>query len=1178
MGKQKEKTVQRSLKDDRKFTMANHRPMLESVPTRVFRTITMLSQMHMSQVVGALRTPATGKKRKRNDGNSKAWCLSAYEEEERQQRFGAIVALDKELPFRTLRRAFLRCRVDRSRSTMKRGKYQPEKIPLRRNLQILKHLRKFGPVHSRHGSSRISDVHRVFPLKPTEWEKCESDPVDSSTFGGLKQLWSAKTDSTINGVVLAESLDANADSASRPLRMEQGNALLSTSGQTPVNSNLASYSISQSKVPSMNPTTSSLGNEGETMFPNPHANAANLDPASTAGGKFWNTDCNDNKNKDATIATSCEMQRINLAQDPPSPAAAPASTEAGFVFRLKTPPPSSDSSCDEDESDEEVDQVADPPIPLAQDALRRNEPETSNCPDGNMGREMDSVLSKDDFGGRDAEVAQEPQNQMCDEVDTGFRLPTQDSSSSEDEDEEEGDVAAADGNDESSQQHDGSSSTKPNASTGGDDCSDIEDDIPLVSLKSDPCALSSQNREAVPAMNDQDHGPIETTVETRRSEGPDKQQAENDRIAKREMELGDLQQEESVKAPSLSESESQEIVDVAVRCAKRRRIRSIENEEQEEEKEGSNGTTTVALGGSLSATQLEQAPLPTSKTPSKQGLKPDLSCLEDTPETNSDNKAGIFPLTLPAKADISDSKNECTHDALVDTPCTESRVNVFCQICMADDYTDEDPLILCDSCGLGFHTKCYSMDIDWTTNDTWYCESCNHRSAGSPDSCSELKCAYCANTDGVLRDIADIGWSHPLCHLFHSEAGNQQCGMCCRRRTIRCSECTEATHPFCSLDAGWTIINVQSTPNDLGLVKSTIFCPKHAVSYTVTCKGVRIIIGSKKAEKAKGLSTFDEQPQMPGPQPKRLVKKSAVPVKRPPKASNEKPETSIHASSKTETAAKETRREQFRKRRGRVANAFFLEEADVDSDQDLEGDEDEESACRRMESEDALSQDSFINDNENLTQHASQDDLDAVDSDAAGATFDYHHRALDAQRERDNLFKTPLLNRRQMQSDQECASVPSSERQLGRMPFIRSLYAHVRDGGDADDVEATYQQLAANGTQWSPSASQSAGSPSQETPALDRQMDAKPVAAAQAVAKGPLFQQTNHSNGGQKPPLPAPAPRKASALTAEQLARIEANRLAALKRKAAFQQQMQQQQDHHQTSRNSRGWGNSKHL
>jgi hypothetical protein len=225
-------------------------------------------------------------------------------------------------------------------------------------------------------------------------------------------------------------------------------------------------------------------------------------------------------------------------------------------------------------------------------------------------------------------------------------------------------------------------------------------------------------------------------------------------------------------------------------------------------------------------------------------------------------------------------------------------------------------------------------------------------------------------------------------------------------------------------------------------------------------------------------------------------------------------------------------------RRREVLARFALEEAEIGSDQDPDGDSAEEEELRILDEEEALSQDSFINDDAVLTQHFSQDELGDVDPDAAEADFDYTHRALNAQGDRDHQYKTPNLNRRMMRRAEESLSVPSSQRGLGQMHFIRSVLEHHRQGGDCEEIEQCYKQMARDGTPLSDTAAtewiNAAANPSMQN--NDNYIPANGMARATA--------------GLEVPYVP---PQRPSTLTAEQQARIEAKRQEALRRRAMFQ-------------------------
>jgi len=156
--------------------------------------------------------------------------------------------------------------------------------------------------------------------------------------------------------------------------------------------------------------------------------------------------------------------------------------------------------------------------------------------------------------------------------------------------------------------------------------------------------------------------------------------------------------------------------------------------------------------------------------------------------------------------------------------------------------------------------------------------------------------------------------------------------------------------------------------------------------------------------------------------------------------------------SNSDSSKKKRRKEMFRR--------FIDDEADADSDED--GDLAEEADVLAMEEEEEELANGFINDSSQLG--FSQDDLDRADPDT-DAHGNETHRAFDLERERKRQFATPALNRRILdqqensQWSEASASVPDSDRGLGKMHFIRSVLDHHRNGGRAEEIEQFYQQL-----------------------------------------------------------------------------------------------------------------------
>ncbi|KAL3915808.1 MAG: hypothetical protein SGILL_005469, partial [Bacillariaceae sp.] len=445
--------------------------------------------------------------------------------------------------------------------------------------------------------------------------------------------------------------------------------------------------------------------------------------------------------------------------------------------------------------------------------------------------------------------------------------------------------------------------------------------------------------------------------------------------------------------------------------------------------------------------------------------------------------------TPDAKGQSPGPKQRGSGGFLTDTPLRDEedvQCELFCQVCRCTDSNEGDMIVLCDACDAGYHQRCYSIPDDvLNANTTWFCDKCTHQSK-SPFAAFDGSCIYCSKSDGAMRN-RDNGWCHCLCSMFEDKVSNSKCTVCSRGRAVKCEECVETIHPHCALAANWTIV----IPKTSGC-NQQMYCPQHT-NRVVETNDVRVISSAKlKRNCSDG-------------RPKKIQRKALQPVAEPDKESDEDEE-----------------KKERRKRRRDVLARFALEEADA-SDYD---DADEEAEARRIEEEEDFSQDSFINDNAQLSQHFSQDELDVVDPDAAGGQIDYSHRALDAQREIQNQFGTPIFNRRMRGDGDGSQSVASSQRGLGNMNFVRSVLEHGRQGGDAEEIERMYNQLGQEGST-SPAAS-----------AREEWASQSPDLVASNTAA------EYHPSGNIE----------GSSLTAEQLVQIEANRQEALRRRAQRQQ------------------------
>eukprot|EP00804_Cyclotella_cryptica_P015445 CCRYP_008049-RB/>CCRYP_008049-RB protein AED:0.02 eAED:0.02 QI:108/1/1/1/1/1/5/398/1979 len=248
------------------------------------------------------------------------------------------------------------------------------------------------------------------------------------------------------------------------------------------------------------------------------------------------------------------------------------------------------------------------------------------------------------------------------------------------------------------------------------------------------------------------------------------------------------------------------------------------------------------------------------------------------------------------------------------------------------------------------------------------------------------------------------------------------------------------------------------------------------------------------------------------------------------------------------------RRERVKQRIEEKYRCKFLDtEAALDGSDE---DSDEEDAIKQIEEEE--SQNSFINDSSQLGY--TQDDLDQINADeevSEGLHLDdlLLHRQLNHQQNVAEQFKTPIFNRR-MARPSLSQNVPSSQRGLGNMNFIRSILEHQRQGGDSDDIEEEYHRLIGrcspnDSHDWSSPISivhsperppHQVGSNTHNVLEKSNPSDVQSHAACELEDRQSCTAPTCDSFSHPKSELPA-------VLTADQKAMIEAKRLAALKRR-----------------------------
>eukprot|EP00984_Skeletonema_dohrnii_P038605 scaffold42047_cov155-Skeletonema_dohrnii-CCMP3373.AAC.1 len=257
----------------------------------------------------------------------------------------------------------------------------------------------------------------------------------------------------------------------------------------------------------------------------------------------------------------------------------------------------------------------------------------------------------------------------------------------------------------------------------------------------------------------------------------------------------------------------------------------------------------------------------------------------------------------------------------------------------------------------------------------------------------------------------------------------------------------------------------------------------------------------------------------------------------------------------------------------------FLDTEAANDDLDS-GDEEEES--------DGMSNDGFINDTSQLGY--SQDDLDLLNESVENCDneeSDTLHRQLNHQQSVNTQFKTPIFNRRMQlpRSEQSQTSLPPSQRGLGNMNFIRSVIDHCRQGGDSDEIETEYHRLVGESSQdqdqdmsmsqidddakvhSQPRVQQAEVPVPQQQPAPAKAMATTNIKRNNSIRVGLGSQHTRksvaiepHAHASKQSTTVA---KKATQLTAEQKAMIEAKRQAALRLRQQKQKINQNQQQTH---------------
>jgi Fanconi anemia group M protein len=388
--------------------------------------------------------------------------------------------------------------------------------------------------------------------------------------------------------------------------------------------------------------------------------------------------------------------------------------------------------------------------------------------------------------------------------------------------------------------------------------------------------------------------------------------------------------------------------------------------------------------------------------------------------------------------------------------------NFVCAVCFLSDFEEDDPIVFCDgspddsTCTLAAHLSCYSIPLDSINVTSWHCDLCKWKieARNSKSTDPQPKCCHCLKGDGPLRLLSEGTWHHPYCSDWLKNGLQGKCALCAVGRGVKCSVsgCNSSAHPHCAVlsrRSTWSLVRAcadSSTGSSNQERKRTfsLFCPLHEA------KGFEISGKQLVIKQGRGVLLIEP------PIRDEVKSKSSCDEMRSMKPNVFDPVRSRRRKSLLDSFGRklEKRRQKLRKVTARRAGDCYIDnEALIDTDDDIDGDEDE-SELARLDQEEAIFAQGFINDSSQLGY--TQDELDLLDPDSKIS----NHRELDSARERANIFATPLLNRRMMKSSDTSGRRSSqSEQGLGKMHFIRSVLEHLRQGGDANDIEDFYQQV-----------------------------------------------------------------------------------------------------------------------
>ena len=94
----------------------------------------------------------------------------------------------------------------------------------------------------------------------------------------------------------------------------------------------------------------------------------------------------------------------------------------------------------------------------------------------------------------------------------------------------------------------------------------------------------------------------------------------------------------------------------------------------------------------------------------------------------------------------------------------------ICDVCLDCYGYDDDELILCELCNRfvifllsAIHQSCYGSDLDIIPEGNWFCSRCTYLMENELVDPKSIKCLFCPELKGIMKNIGDNIWAHVVC-------------------------------------------------------------------------------------------------------------------------------------------------------------------------------------------------------------------------------------------------------------------------------------------------------------------------------------------------------------------------------------------------------------------------------